>query len=628
MARSIDKLLADQDVLYILFEQLRPVPLPTSAEVNILNSRRFLLRQTLASAARTCRAFADPASRVLWSAVDGLVPLLRLLSNLKECTRETLNQFTRKYNSESIYTFDGEVPEEGWVCFERMAARVKCFLCDAEESLDPSLVDVLVSRYSGARHRPLFVNLQSLSWPDPRNDDRHRLLRILCTPALQYVLIPDYQSGGREHDSGRQDLAAIADCAPSLLHFRADLSGLPLGGPDSVLFRLRALRSLKLSLYAPLDKCLFTHLSELPHLEFLDATLPAPGPSKSTARAGFPALRHLYMKLNDTGVPSARLSILSRISSPSLETLDLLITAHSSGAVQFVHDLCSLPVTRSLKHLSIAANEPLILPRPANATAPPAVLKFAAVALPLLALSRIEDIRLSTYPYALEVTDEDVARVAAAWPRLTTVCLRGTGTPAARPSLGALVALSERCPALTELQVEVADITAADVARLEAHVASPAYPYSSPSRSRSAVQTVALLRSDGTDPLAALSSDGEYYYYDRLARAMHRVFPCLREADAFGEGIRIYKGSHQFANIFQPETDESRLQPLVRRMFRLFRKVLVLKAESRRSTDAVGIEYEVNGNWSLTGESLDGCVETASLIDVCSVHATYVKAMR
>ena len=89
---SVQRFLANRDVVYELFDHLSLYPYPLAsfdaAQLRMGDDSK-ITRRTLASAAVTCRAFSTPASEVRWSVVHvGLLPLLQTFSSLTQCKRD------------------------------------------------------------------------------------------------------------------------------------------------------------------------------------------------------------------------------------------------------------------------------------------------------------------------------------------------------------------------------------------------------------------------------------------------------------------------------------------------------------------------------------------------------------
>ena len=70
------------EILLLIFEHVSP-PEDDSSEPNSA-------RQTLAAAARVCKAFSEPALIVLWRRIDTLAPLVRLLAAAKLTERDAM----------------------------------------------------------------------------------------------------------------------------------------------------------------------------------------------------------------------------------------------------------------------------------------------------------------------------------------------------------------------------------------------------------------------------------------------------------------------------------------------------------------------------------------------------------
>ncbi len=84
---SVHRFLTNIDVVYAVFDHLDLFPRSISASdlfsvKGYIDYEARLIRRTLASAALTCRAFSEPASKTLWTCVhshSGLKPLLKAL---------------------------------------------------------------------------------------------------------------------------------------------------------------------------------------------------------------------------------------------------------------------------------------------------------------------------------------------------------------------------------------------------------------------------------------------------------------------------------------------------------------------------------------------------------------------
>lgn len=103
------KALAVPDILYEVFKHLsiRPQLSLPDAELGSFAFPSAVIRddfkaskakrRTLAHASRTCKAFAEPASRTLWEVLDTLAPIISMLRNAS--VSGTLFECARTYNS-------------------------------------------------------------------------------------------------------------------------------------------------------------------------------------------------------------------------------------------------------------------------------------------------------------------------------------------------------------------------------------------------------------------------------------------------------------------------------------------------------------------------------------------------
>ena len=67
------------DIFESILEQLSPGPLPTGGELFPVEVERKTHQRSLASMARVCKAVSDTALDVLWSVVDDIMHVLRIL---------------------------------------------------------------------------------------------------------------------------------------------------------------------------------------------------------------------------------------------------------------------------------------------------------------------------------------------------------------------------------------------------------------------------------------------------------------------------------------------------------------------------------------------------------------------
>ncbi|KAI0800340.1 hypothetical protein C8Q74DRAFT_406457 [Fomes fomentarius] len=122
--------------------------------------RRKTRRRALASCARTCHAFLDPALDVLWRVLDDVDVVLRLLPSFQMASR------TRQ---EPLYIISEEITPRQWDRLQWYARRVRELQCTSLKKLHASLWMII----DDARiDRPLLPNLRRMEISVP-----------VCSPA-------------------------------------------------------------------------------------------------------------------------------------------------------------------------------------------------------------------------------------------------------------------------------------------------------------------------------------------------------------------------------------------------------------------------------------------------------------
>ncbi|KAI0737201.1 hypothetical protein C8Q80DRAFT_430990 [Daedaleopsis nitida] len=482
---SLHRFLANADVLNDVFDvfSLDYSDPTTFNTIQYHDPELPVKKQTLARAARTCKAFMGPASRNLWSALhSGLSPLVRMFSNVRPCVRQRTTWDGMVFK-DTYYEFDGDVSETEWIRFEQLAAHVRYLAHDALP-LGSTVIEAIISR-DASRRVPLFANLRMLSWRYSNGDElQQRLLRVLCTPSSSFLWYLPNKQRKRDHDQ-TSDLSIVADAAPGLLHLHIELPDVPVG-PLSPLRRLTSLRAIRF--LGQLTDELSVDLGTLPLLEAIHCrgacsapsspstsirTVSCPSSPSSADRSitgtydlrfmdEFPALRKL--ELTKAASPSDVLPLLARIASPCFTTLSLSLRITCPDEVSpFIHTLCALPATQALTHLNLTldCSSDYGLPRlPLFAlyvevhTGEDLVIEFADFVSALGTLRHVESFRvrlLSAAPaWKLSVADADVRQLTRAWPRLKhldvpahTKISTPTSTPATNPTSLSMFASSK-----------------------------------------------------------------------------------------------------------------------------------------------------------------------------------------
>lgn len=250
---------------------------------------------------------------------------------------------------------------------------------------------------------------------------------------------------------------------------------------------------------------------------------------------GFLALR----KLRLAGKAPITDAVLSSIGATSLQHLEVVHTRMNSFA-DFDTLVSAVPwvqITSALQRLYLGLHaEPYTL-RPRDAD--PVHAPFFSVLAPLADMHALETLEVATWNRALSISDDAVAQMGTAWPRLQhlTVTVSSTFTRGpdaaifkrcdaeiARPSLSALIQLAERCPSLAYCAIDAASVSEAELVALEEY--SDAF---SPAR----VQKIQR----GLEQLIPARRVHSNHFtlpdVDRLARTLRSLFPSLE-----GVGVR------------------------------------------------------------------------------------------
>ncbi|KAI0762988.1 hypothetical protein C8Q74DRAFT_191976 [Fomes fomentarius] len=516
---SLHRFLMNIDVIHAVFHHLDLFPHPITEFKHLVGvtDEAVVARRTLASAALTCRAFSEPASKTLWTCLhQGLSPLLKTFSCFKQTDASD--------DQDPSYELDDAISATEWEQFDRLASRVR-YLDLGHPPSWPSLVDALIKRCQ-TKGEALLPNLRVLRWSESAGDTHKlQLLRALCSaPSLSLVSI---MHDPRQHEFNTnvaQDLAVITETRPDLAHF-SSIDYLYLR-PNIPILSLRSLRSLQVG---PADEASFCQIGTFTYLTDLSTTVLGMHAVRPRLNKAFPALR----RLKTSGAPATLIWMIAQISSPNLTSITADIDAKDIADILPI----ALPVGQSLEqlHLDILGT---------YGSGERIEVAFADLAHSILSLRGLEDVRLRLVLRALSLSDADIALIKSAWPRLRRLSLSELffdqsqpdfGLRPSLPSLPALVDLALARPQLETLDVEVASVTEDELVRLES-ISTGAPELEHPT---TALKWLTFARS-GYRSRIAFPTD-----IPRLARALHRLFPLVGGLgrpikDAKGGGITTY----------------------------------------------------------------------------------------
>ncbi|KAI1787766.1 hypothetical protein LXA43DRAFT_1184274 [Ganoderma leucocontextum] len=492
-------------------------------------------RLTLARAARTCKAFADPASRVLWEVLVDPAPIVSVL--------RTLNAHAASEAEENARIWDR---------FEQIARRIRAFCCWTSTGHGDEDIDILppiCSHYDG---HPIFPNLRVLSvgagvhgapWLAFLRAVCASPTLVLCTIAAGYdIAVPE-------------SLAIISDAHPELPHLKAP----SLWRFDEESHRaLAKFSNLQTARFMFIDTTLFSHLAALPNLRMLRGRFAISKPTMDIQSA-FPALRELSTE--DMDARTECLAVLPLISSKSLARLSVQISVPlTESMLEYLDEMCSSPALAQLHELDLRVD--IEFNQFENQDEPFEGVRVADVLAPLKRLPALRDIlvvvnfRTSTVA-AFDMNDKDLDTVASAWPDLAHVKLGhaiehddspGGQEGIGRPSLSAVVSLAERCRKLESLEVEFESVDASELARLEARADACASPQTE-------------LRRIVFDPVTDFRQKLRVADPSRLAAALRKMFPNLTsglemlQEETRAGSVSLYRGWY----LDEMKTDEFRL---------------------------------------------------------------------
>ncbi|KAH0832411.1 hypothetical protein J3R83DRAFT_13450 [Lanmaoa asiatica] len=169
-------------------------------------------RRTLASLARTCRAFSAPALDLLWMRLDSLDPLIKVLPS---------RMWAKKHSRFVIRMFMGD---KQWLTFQKYAVRVQ-FLCGPCRGIPPSVqrnVITALARFSGAS-LPLLPNLTELVWSESDTfsviDPTVALIKYFAGPRVTTISL--FLVSWPIYVSARAVLADLPNLCPNVTSFTA-----------------------------------------------------------------------------------------------------------------------------------------------------------------------------------------------------------------------------------------------------------------------------------------------------------------------------------------------------------------------------------------------------------------------
>ncbi|KAI0737221.1 hypothetical protein C8Q80DRAFT_1301076 [Daedaleopsis nitida] len=427
------------------------------------------VRKWLVNWALVCKWFCSPALDALWWRLDNLVPLLRLLP----CFTPMQVQQKDETKSETIYLLKGEPTSLQWAIFQSYAKRVRVLNFPKQAAVTPHIVSQLSKWNKG---EPLLPGLKELTWLPASPTDTS----ALALGASQLEL-----------------LHIVLDC----IELPDEIRWLPMRE------RVDYLRdpSTRTVGDRDMEKLLGTYAEQTLRLRTLELTTHIHPLCLAPPLARFKGLEHLYMR--DVSIDVDLLRTISTLR--GLETLFINFQpVHGHVRPQpiegFPHlvqlELCAraenmaffFDIVNPLEQLaSLALDYPNGVPENSVSYRAPIerlharghARKLVSVTLeistrwrtqhetigdlvrPLLAIRTLERVAVNATRSEYQVTEENLERMARAWPRLTRLLVRwasrgARAQGAATPPLRALAHFEKHCPALNGLILSHIDVGA------------------------------------------------------------------------------------------------------------------------------------------------------------------------
>ncbi|TFK80810.1 hypothetical protein K466DRAFT_656436 [Polyporus arcularius HHB13444] len=401
-------------------------------------------KSTLARLARTCKAFSDPALRVLWRRLDGINNLLQLLP-----------QYT--YPKPSTYwmaepelpkLLSAEPDDDGWTRLQSYAIRVRQLkFCDWAR-VDHSTWMILSKRCNGA---PLFPLLKRLLDFNVRSSDcEGAIVRLLFPPSLRSVTL-FFDSWFEDEEDPRP----FRDILQHIVARVPDVQHLALGrgiGRCASLHPITGLQSTTSLSFAPdisLDDVILAHCASLPTLRDLSCRVHARHATK------LPSMRGAFQLLTRISLHGSAEDIVwffKETSVASLRDISLVFdrTVDTDELLQSILEVLKV-APRSLRKFSMK----MIIAR--NSPEPISLIEAIE---PLLGLRHLQELTAtSNHPFSLSA--EDLIRMVTAWPDIRVLDIHDDRTRSALSVLPAhvLEQVAHRCPCLETLKLPRVDFT-------------------------------------------------------------------------------------------------------------------------------------------------------------------------
>ncbi|KAI0651344.1 hypothetical protein C8Q79DRAFT_28497 [Trametes meyenii] len=461
-----------------------------------------------ASLARVCRAFTDPALRLVWRELKSLQPLWQVV--LPSYPRPGTSLAIGAHMDQILLLQFYKYPSV-WARFQLYARYIRSLEATSVYHVEARLIRDVIANHGGKTFLP---SLRTLQWTE---DGRWPgLLFSLIPSCLESLLIyyPRVPRGGAAEE-GVLEQSALAIV--------------------SNLLQCRALRNLSTADTPIPPEHVRTLLSSL-SLEVLSMHI-AQG-LDTTELTNAPTL----LELQCTGTCADIASLVRSIRTPSLASLTLWIcdptTTTLSDFRQLVRGAAAPHSSTSLRRLSLCrSNFPQRRHARAGVAHEPTVASVTDVLAPVFALHRLTDFTITFSPRAFTLTcgDDDVQALARGLPALQELSLEcyTSGQAWGLPSLRALRVLAAHCPRLTQLCIEALDVGKAEEQASVDAGANDSDPNAGPTShgDQEAIPTKELPRVHPLQRLRVGRVKGLIKDPEKFAKLLDELFPNLKSVE-------------------------------------------------------------------------------------------------
>ncbi|KAI0718940.1 hypothetical protein C8T65DRAFT_637460 [Cerioporus squamosus] len=415
-----------------------------------------LSRGDLARCVRVCRSFHDPAVRVLWSSLDGFIPLWQLLA-------PPALPFQPQYSEEHFRRIVDARLWENSGCWDRflkhshyvLTLRVSIFHMvgghaglAAASIWNKRLLHHLLEHNGGA---PILSSLRSLTWSWASIEDAY-MPSMLC-PSLSELCMVYHASHSAEETSLLTALRRLQEASPRLTTLI--LQVLDDAGHWLVdeLVQLRNLRKITLSSTLLLGE---VHaLLTMPNLSSLNAKVSVEDASEASVTAQ--CLQNLELHGSSPDLTRTFATLIL----PSLESLELYVfdtTPCGPGLFISTTTLAAALESNTLRRLHLTFNATYD-----SSQLPPLdpTVSLSALLQPVLRNTPMLEVFILRFdgPLKLWANDDAFEDMAQAWPSLQMLRLdfRAWHESGPMPTPAILTHFARSCPRLQELVLPYLD---------------------------------------------------------------------------------------------------------------------------------------------------------------------------